>query len=640
MRRLSGKCAHLLLRRGNDLETHSVDLVESTEDALKKWDWTTRSSPIFSFEGIKYPNWLDADEAYLTFLGPLDPVGWDIDVPCYATLGTYNLIAVCLPDTTQFSAVQDFLSQNPSIRWEVWKIKCGSIKQVGYAPVVQEAIISPQIRRAKVSHGLVSAEEENSTLFAAAIAKAHRYLPESACELAVFSNAFKEKLENSSGEGDNTKLSWLVNVNAALSRFTSQTFSGVSPIAATESHFWSHSLLGVGMATQALVNIRRFNQVAVGDIDWIDILAELKNCAIPKGWKQLFRRAAADATSWMDAEKLVENALTEMQKTVSGDGYQREERLPLIVCFSGRDGFRSTSFSLSAPLEVISAGNAYGWTPVTLSHEISHVWIHGILSVLFPGPSDVADYRHMSKLVESGESDNVLDDLRLAFFFILKMLEHERQKVPVDGEIEQRHWWELLETHGQQLNEALTHILDYQFFYHQDELSYVKSIWSSWDVIPNIKDRLQSYLIRSACAMLSERISHADAITATLDRLEFLLKELKRELGAANYLDEALTILDGDRRELVEKVRSRELLVRIAKIFFANQPIGARLQREHEETGGVYMGLSPLTFDYRQIQNPMRFLGHFCRDKRGDRAKALWLMAKVAFMQDPYETFA
>lgn len=640
MRTLAGECAHLLLRRADDLETLTVDLVVSTDEAIRKWDWTTRSSPIFAFQDVVYPDWLSAEEAFLFFLGPLDPAMWDIDVPCYASLGTYNIVAVCIPSAGHLHELRDFVARFPAVQWECWELERGVVKKKGYGGIATQAPLTTSVRRSKVSHGLISAEEENCTLFAAAIAKAHRYMPSVAKDLEVFSCAFREKLESSPGDGgDNTRLSWLVNVNAALSRFTSQTFSGVSPIAATESHFWSHSLLGVGVASQALVNIRRFTEVAVGDVDWIDLVDELGACPIPLDWKPLYKRAAADASAWIDAEQLMQTALARRVAN-SEQLVTKEERLPLLVCFSGRDGFRSTSFSLSAPLEVISAGNAYGWTPITLSHEISHVWIHGVLSVVFPDPADKAALSHMSHVVQGTNIETVLDDLRLALYFTYTLLERERENIPVDEAVDHKPWLELVETHGQQVNETLTHILDYQFFYHQDEVRYVKSIWSSWDVIPNIKERLQSYLIRSACAMLSERISHVDAIEATLDRLDSLLRDLKGDMGQANYLDDALAILRDDRQKLVTKIQSRELLVRIAKVFLANRPIGARLDREQQQPGGVYSDLEPLKFDYQQIWNPMRFLGHFCKDRKGDRAKSLWIMTKVAFMQDANATFA
>lgn len=637
MKTLSGECSHLLLRRSEDLNSLIVELVNSTEDAILKWDWTTRSSPIFSFRECIYTKWNRAPHVLVFFIGPLDPAAWTIDVQSYCTLGTYNLIAIFDPDSPSLAAAYEYFRKNPEINYEVWELKSGKVmRQAFFGPRISAG--PTKVRRAKVAAGLASAEEENCTLFAAAIGKASRYMPAVARDLEVFEDDFRRRIEAKNGEGDNTKLSWLVNVNAALSRFTSQTFSGVSPIAATECHFWSHSLLGVGLATQALVNIRRFTETAVGNVDWIDLLDELSATPVPSNWRPLFHRVAANAAEWFDAESVMEEALSSRQALISSRE-QNNQRLPLIVCFSGRDGFRSTSLTLSAPLEVISACNAYGWSPVTLSHEICHVWMSGILGTIFPDPSDRVATQHMSDVVQYKNISSVLDDLRIAVYFCYTLLERERLGIGNDEELPDVPWLEVVETHRLEVNELLTHVLDFQFFYHQDETRYVNSIWSSWDVIPNIKERLQSYIIRSSCSLLSMNISHEGAIDKTLDRLEQLLVEVRADMGHANYVDDALEILRTDRSVLKVKIQRREMLVRLAKLFFTNRTIAARLDREMQETGGVYKSLTPGVFDNGQIWNPMRFLGHHCKDRQADRAKALWLIGKVAFMQAPDETF-
>ncbi|CAN7610680.1 hypothetical protein LJR066_004453 [Acidovorax sp. LjRoot66] len=637
MSTLTGEQAHLLLRRGDDLESLYVDLVASTDDAVAKWDWTTRSSPIFPFEKYVYPEWTKLPDVYLFFLGPLDPAVWQIDVPFYATLGTYNIIAVCSSDS-QVEAIHELINGADSLNWECWHLQTGKIaRQVFGNPKVQSA--RNAVRRAKVSQGLKSAEEENCTLFAASIAKASHYYPMVADDLQLFMSAFHAKMEEADGEGDNTKLSWLVNVNAALSRFTSQAFSGVSPISATECHFWSNSLLGIGLATQALVNIRRFTEIAVGDVDWIDLLDELDEEKLPKSWVSLFRRSVNRPGDWLDAELLMKETLVKREAKALKQESSKKERLPLIVCFSGRDGFRSTNFSLSAPLEVISACNAYGWTPMTLSHEIAHVWINGVLSVIFPHPSDTVGMARMSEIAEGKNISTVLDDLKLAFYFTYSLLDREHSGTPADAALSEKTWDELAGSHGREVNEMLTHILDYQFFYRQDEVRYIKSIWSSWDVIPNIKERIQSYLIRSACAMLSEKINHENGIEATINRLTDLLIELRGDMDHAVYLDDAIGMIKKNRASIIEMIKSRALLVRIAKTFFANRTINARLEKEYPETGGAYRQLQSLKFDYQQIWNPMRFMGQYCTDRRGDRSKSLWLLTKIAFMQDPNETF-
>jgi len=60
----------------------------------------------------------------------------------------------------------------------------------------------------------------------------------------------------------------LLGMNAALSRFSSQAFSGVPPIQATECHFWIHSLLGTGSANIALANLVGSEVVLLSEPFW------------------------------------------------------------------------------------------------------------------------------------------------------------------------------------------------------------------------------------------------------------------------------------------------------------------------------------------------------------------------------------
>ena len=179
-----------------------------------------------------------------------------------------------------------------------------------------------------------------------------------------------------------------------------------------------------------MVNVRRFTEVAIGGGDWIEILKALGGVRLPQGWKSLFNRLTGDAAAWQDAERLVDSVV-EQVAIQSAEG-SVPARLPLIVCFSGRDGFRSTSFSLSAPLEVISGGNAYGWTPITLTHEICHVWITGFLSTIFPDPNDSNELERMTEIQNDTGVKNVLDDLRVAMCMSYHLLDLEADKTPFE----------------------------------------------------------------------------------------------------------------------------------------------------------------------------------------------------------------
>lgn len=223
-------------------------------------------------------------------------------------------------------------------------------------------------------------------------------------------------------------------MNGLLSRYTSQTFAGVSPITATECLYASHSLLGLGTATQALVNIRRFAAQAVGETDWIDRVDALAQIPFDDliqeidrpdvGWQSL-RLSSQNPFSvgyWQKIEVVFESAVERTKEKIK----RPDARLPLVVCYSGRDGFRSTQFSLTAPLEIVAGCNAYGWTPMTLTHEICHVWINGILGALFQDMDDPAVSASLDTLLSGHKKPRtVLEDLQFGIYICFQAIHRE-----------------------------------------------------------------------------------------------------------------------------------------------------------------------------------------------------------------------
>lgn len=643
--KLTGGEYVLLLNRKSDLIGHTVEILPTTDEALKKWNWTTRSSHIFSTDGSVPPNLQSKSTTHLYFWGPIDPGLIQTEIPTFLSLGLYNVLFFA-KTISQQSEITQLFERFPKTHWEKWEIKAGEIKNISFGnfSAIEQSFIDGTDRPLKVPASLAAAEEENSMLLATSFAKASVYFPKNAKELQIFAHAFRSKFTNERIEHDNDRLSWLVNVNAHLSRHVSQTFSGSSPILATECPFWSHSLLGTGIASLALVRIRRFVELAVGNIDWIERLEALKNkdfndhIQAGTNQKRLLERSASNIRDWLDIEELVTSIATQLdaQKTKS-ETTNDEDRLPLITCYSGRDGFRSTPFSLTAPLEVISGCNTYGWSPMTLSHEICHVWMNGILSTIFDNLSQPDTIARLDKLFDCEVMPrNIFEDLQVAFYACVNFLYREMHNLKMHEEDKnvseiQRTWFEKVELVNPQLNEILTHVLDYQFFYHCDEKKYIHAIWSSWDVIPNIKDRLAEYLMRSACALLSERLNNNDPYKTTLNTLERLLTELSNEHKKSRYLSEAVALLNKERSGFINRLMCRALLVRLAKVFLTDSKLGKRLQHELQEPQGPYASLKVKEFDFHQILNPFRFVLNYSTDREIDKSKSAWILYKLAF---------
>src|SRR6185295_8148267 len=61
---------------------------------------------------------------------------------------------------------------------------------------------------------------------------------------------------------------------------------------------------------------------------------------------------------------------------------------PKIVYYSGRQGFRETTFAITAPLQMFYSDWSVRWSPMTLSHELMHGHVRDILSSIFSDGKD------------------------------------------------------------------------------------------------------------------------------------------------------------------------------------------------------------------------------------------------------------
>lgn len=645
--RLDGNAVYLHLRGDLNERRWYVSFHHSSDQLLGAWTARSRTSKLYSLDSATLPDLATKQKVVLYFVGPLDPARLEVGVPRFLSLGMYNVVLVGL-DQTHIDEIERYLAARNQLPWESWSIEGGTLVEIRYAECVASPLSScaPMLGSIPAHHGSIgSANEENKLLLLTAVAKSSLYSKKDSEELQLFSTAFREKLgEEDYSNGAMTKLNWLINVNAHLSRYVTQSFGGTSPIIANECPHSAHSLLGIGIASKALVNVRRFAQSALGDDDFIERFRHLRNIsfssfknAVASPRVRLHLNAAIDTGYWDKVTKLVSEVADKPHRAADS----RDYRLPLVTCFSGRDGFRSTHFSLTAPLELIAGCNSMAWNPMTLSHEICHVWVKGVLTSLF---ADIDTEPLSTLLGGKREPLNLFEDLQYATFAALYLLDRGYVSPHSNGAAPLASTGQLLERASPQLNEILTHILDFRLFYFCDEVRYLGAIWASWDVIPNIQDRLPDYIVRSTCALLSERLNHANQPWKTaLETVKTILSALSGSMkitgSQSNYLDEAISIIEVElsnfdvtiEGSLAFKVFNLAPLVRLAKTFFADTELASRLQHEHAEPGKPYASHSPLDFQAGSIANPLRFALHFCNDRNSDDRKSLWVLHRMAF---------
>ena len=586
------------------------------DEALQHWNVSSRCSPVFPLNRSEWPKKGMPFSAW--FVGPMYPGRLPQGISAFLSLGLYNLVLIAMSDE-EAARVRAFLAANPTVAWESWEVgQDGSIGIVGYAESLKQSTkVFTDLGGVKLHEGLHSMTDEYRTLVAATVNKAHAYIPEVAAETIRFDAGFRKSLE-SKAHKDVIKSQWLVNVNAALSRFSSQTFAGISPITETECHYWTHSLLGVGTATQALVMIRRQVQVVFDRADFRNRLKAL--ASLPPNSSRLDQ--LSPSAGYWQRHYLEKVAATDV------------EQMTPIVFFSGRDGFRSTAHTLSVPLEVISAANTIGWSLRTLTHELSHVFVDTILGALLPTASDPQFTNRIASLFESEQAANLLEDLQAAMCWAL--FSTTRHNNDDEADLTGAGLAEIIRQTYPEVSEILTHIFDFQYFYQSDPEIYIASIWASWDVIPNILDRVPEYLMRTLSAIMVLNLTAEDPFRATANQVEGELRKLLGLMPEANIIQEALRVLKAKRDYFRKQLILHMQLVAISKAFFYCQDIAAIIAREKAQARSAKEPFQANEFDADvQVDNSLSFVYRQSRrspfSNEPDPVKSAWIMTHLAF---------
>lgn len=628
--KLAGEQVFLLLNRSADLRDHEIRVVPSVDSALQAWNSTTRISPIFPIDNATFPPKAEGSLWFLFFIGPVDIGTLDLEgLRAFASYGVHNLVVAT--DVENDLAVRELLHKVSEIPWEAWTVRGTRIEDVAFSPLLTSSTTTENlgvVAKLSLPPQLKSASEEYRTLNAVTRAKCVKYLPEFVPDIDDFDDVFQRTLKNTNQHAVE-KLAWLANVNAALSRFSSQTFAGTSPIRETECHFWTHSLLGIGTASQALTNIRRHHDSALGASRLAEKVAALAD--VPAGPKNLTQLGFTDA-AWR------KHLLSDV---TLGPADEPQKFLKLIAYFSGRDGYKSTPFTLSAPLELITGCNTFAWTPLTLTHELSHTITSQLLGVLLKGAfgtKNQSQLEHLARLVNPRENyapRNALEQaqktLITAYVFLdRENLSSEERKPSV---VEPETVLPLIQRYRDEMSELVTHLLDFQYFYGRDAQLYMTSLWESWDVIPNIQSRIDEYLIRTLVAVLSANQHVGSPVLATYEIVLKQLAALASRAVGGQYIALAHERLKSAPALFQERMQRRIHIVKLVLAFFYDPSTAANIARETPSAGGDYSTFRGEELDSQQIRNPLKFLAKFSSDQQPNTRKSLWILHKLAFAE-------
>jgi hypothetical protein len=200
-----------------------------------------------------------------------------------------------------------------------------------------------------------------------------------------------------------------------------------------------------------------------------------------------------------------------------------------------------------------------------------------------------------------------------------------------------------------EIEEIMVHVFDFLWFYGRDYEAYIRGIWLSWSVIPNIESRVPSYVLRTLCAISVNHLrgrrpvspSHPaveeeyDTQEAARAQFREVLTDLLTLPGGAHYAKQALEYLDRQWPLIRARLVARRLIVRIVETFLYSDALAAIVRGDRSAAGGAGRRegytLKPEVFTEELIDNPLRFIGAYTDRNPPRPQRSLWMIQVLAF---------
>ncbi|MFC2132275.1 hypothetical protein ACFLRG_00605 [Bacteroidota bacterium] len=584
---------------------------------------------------------------YFIFFGPTPP--WILkekifkNTNAWLSFGLYNVICHVKNSKSKDRILRHLIKD--SIHHEVWIIKNGKLLDFKFnIPERKEySWDSIKLTTPKCTDFLASDffMKEYSLQFISILTKMSNCVPHLIEDLLIINEYIEsvkipQNLNKKNGATNKTAydvFGIISKLNAALLRFSSQTLAGISPIIHNPCHLASHSLIGIGLANIALIKLRNFIQNNLGEIR-IPLIFDLYK--LKKEFVSL--RKLEETEEYWETDHLFN--LTQEDKIKTKFKETKKDLLfPLATYFSTRDGFRYQFLTLGVPLETLYACNTIEWSLVTITHEISHAIIGGILSSLLPDfESDDEVLRDFQLSAPNSQPKNLYEEIKKYFFNGVINIEKyslgENKEITVSDSM---HFKDIIQRWYPEIEEIMAHIFDFLYFYGADDQKYIKGIWNSWSVIPNISTRIPGYVSRTLCTIYSMNLRKGiNGYILSASLFKNTLKSIRKEKKNGQYIDEALKYLKDENEEVKQKILSRTNIIRIVKTFiyseqFSSDAFGEKWITLKKKPVEQLYAHKMNFFDKQPITNPLLFLNQFSNSKSPSIAEALWLFNNLAF---------
>lgn len=633
---------HSFLVINFDESQYRVKIVALFSDVAKGWRSSTRISPIWGVEefGTSAPSDVSLDgQNWLLLLGPVHPERITTlcvaDTRVWLTLGLLNLM-ICTKDLECKNRIASW-AETEQLAIEVWTVEDGLILDSKTTTIPSgdwhseiETILNIPIHTELEELVRECCSVMSTSMSRSAFAQKEAMLDDLK-RINGHVHWRLDQLKSDEQERDSPYKTFghLLDINMGLGRFASQTFSGTPNIANTECHIRTHSLLGIGTASIALWRLRGYIQKKLGD------------ARIPEKFDVFHTHASFPNLS---ALPIADDYWTrDHLKEIELNPETLDPLIPLVSYFSARDGFRSTATTISVPLATIGACNSIQWSLLTITHEISHIIVHNVLSKIYPRPSIGSELTRARKLVEREIAPgNLLEEIQrhvLRTVVGMNTVGLTKYKLTDDT------FLEMLRHSHTEVEEIFVHVFDFMYFYGMSPAKYVRGIWASWGTIPNINARVHDYVIRTICAVLvgnlrrsvpDENIYPEDI---SKDQVMVQLRALADEEPVGAYVNSAIDYIERYwESEIRQAVQIRRQLVKVVHTFLYSEDVAHELQREiwiRSKSGDKDdYALTKGRIEESYIMNPLRFIETYTNARKPSSRDSAWIYYILAFCID------
>jgi len=580
----------------------------------------TEIVPRRKFQGILIPIDLNEEEIrlppnyHLIYLGFLEPTKLNPSIlqKCNYKFLTYGLLNIAL-----------IVFETEKAEWVWSKLKKDSLLNAKKLDISRNQIISsshithkniqPTKLKLKNQHDnfLLTSELKNSI---------ENFLSES-IRFNDSSVARIEKIIESYSKIDieNYPEMYLVAVNSSIRNLHLQLFSSTDPSENYDYFHGLHSLFGLGMIICGLNNLRSFIDQRIIKAEYAFRVEKMLEDVqvLPK-----LERFGASDVIWK----------TDYLFEATNDKKEELQTLSFAHVLS-RVGFQNLLNIVSVPEECIYQGNTFFYTPHTITHELSHSVIKTILSLIYP--STEKEFKALFNAYRKNDVEVKLK-VALASAILNTMIEYNdiQQRLDLMEEVKLKDIDNIIQVYNSEIEELLVHLFDFSYFYNQDSEYYIKNVWLSWSMIPNVADRIEEYTIRTLSTVISKNLAReARAFEITCDEVLSNLKSIS-SICKNGVINKAIDFINRNREN--ESFTTSVLLNKgIAQIFmglFYSEKIASTISQDiWLDNTSDYSHIKRLELMNVPFENPLFFLKKFAKDKKASIADSYWLFYNLCF---------